>query len=316
MNRNRLILVLLWLCSVHIAYGMVSADSVSLDQVTYAFPLDEEETEVLVNDSVELESTDSVAVELDTKLSTSEYAKDPQTYVEYEWRNLRSTRDTMRDKMRNARRMYRREVHILRDSVRTELYEEIVSMPHEIRVGCGDAFFEALAWHSNPYAQLLPESYTAVYNEDYRYTQHLFCEYLYNLSYWYSIGGMVDYSGVLWDEVTRNGQGKELQRVADKQFHNIVIMPVVRFSYWHTEYISLYSALGLGVNINTGTEIDYKGRETAVALAANITLLGIRIGKKHFFGSLELGGMSSLMSTNEIYMLGSRLFTASLGYRF
>lgn len=292
MNNKRLIIALLWLGVLPLAY---SRDTVPTDSVSsIVLPQDTMPQDTATQDTVVYQ----------------------QGQMDYEWSDLRSTRDSMRYEMRYTRAMYRRHVKSIRDSVRSELYAEILSMPHEIRVGCGDALFENLCWHENPHPQILPESYSAVYNEHYRYTQHIFLEYLYNVSYWYSIGAMVDYSGVLWDEVTRNGLGVETNRVEDKNFNNIVFMPVVRFSYWHANYVSLYSSLGLGVNINTGSEIDYKGRQTAIAVAANITLLGVRIGNKHFFGSLELGGMYSLAGLNEVYMLGSRIFTASLGYRF
>ena len=55
--------------------------------------------------------------------------------------------------------------------------------------------------------------------------------------------------------------------------------------------------------------------QTAFAPAVNISLLGMRVGKGRFFGSVEVGGMLSLMSSNEVYMLGSRIFTASVGCR-
>jgi hypothetical protein len=74
--------------------------------------------------------------------------------------------------------------------------------------------------------------------------------------------------------------------------------------------------LGIGLNINTGSEIDYKGRRTALAPAVNISLLGVRVGHGRWFGAVELGGMISLLNTNEVYMLGSRLFTASFGCCF
>lgn len=233
-----------------------------------------------------------------------------------QWRDYRDTRKELRTGLRSERTFVRSEMHQMRDSVRKATFAEIDAMPHEIRIGWGDMMFEGLIWHETPSPNILPEDYTATYNENYRYTQHCFVEYLYHMNYWYSVGGMVDYSAVLWDAVTRDGKGQEISRQADRLFHNIVLMPIVHFSYLHSEYISLYSALGLGLNINTGTELDYRGRHTAVAPAANISLLGVRVGKKHFFGAIELGGMISLASTNEIYMLGSRIFTASIGARF
>ncbi len=231
------------------------------------------------------------------------------------WSNLRVVRDSLRTTLRNTRHTYNVEVQQMRDSVRLEVFATIDSLPHEIRIGWGDMLFENLIWHNQMHPTVVAPTYTDVYKEHYRYTQHLFVEYLYNLSYWYSIGIMVDYSGVLWDNVVRDGSGNEITRVRNQQFHNIALMPLVRCAYFHSEYVSLYSALGLGLNINTGTEIDYMGRTTALAPVVNISLLGMRVGKGRWYGSVEIGGMISLMSSNEVYMLGSRLFTASVGCR-
>ncbi len=231
------------------------------------------------------------------------------------WRDLRNVRDSMRSEMRDTRDELRDEISNMRDELRKEIYATVDSLPHELRIGWGDQIFESIVWRSGLYPTVLPEDYTIVNNENFRYIQHYYVEYQYNMNYWYSIGGMIDYSGVLWDEVTRNGQGKELKRNKNQMFNNIVIMPVIRFSYVRTEYVALYSSLGLGLNINTGTERDYKGRYTAVAPAINISLLGVTIGKGRCFGAFELGGMISLANTNEVYMLGSRFFTASVGVK-
>ena len=299
--------------------AVIAEDTVAAIAEDTVAVIAEDTVAVIAEDTVAAIAEDTVAVIAEDTVAV--IVEDTATMVtpiniDYEWGYLRETRDSMRYQIRYARDMYREEVKNLRDSVRAELYAQIDSVPHEIRIGCGDAIFESIIWCEKPYPTIWPEDYTEVYAENYRYTQHCFVEYMYNVNYWYSVGGMVDYSGVLWDEVTRDGKGMELQREVNQQFHNIVIMPVIRFAYLHTEYVSLYSALGLGVNVNTGTEIDYKGRKTAASVAANISLLGVRIGGKHFFGALELGGMFALANTNEIYMLGSRLFTASIGCRF
>ncbi len=256
------------------------------------------------------------AQEVDSVATDSLLIQLPTRDTVLQWRDYRDTRKELRTELRSERTSVHSEVQQMRDSVRKAAFAEIDAMPHEIRIGWGDMMFEGLIWHESPAPNILPEDYTADHNENYRYTQHCFVEYLYHMNYWYSVGGMVDYSGVLWDVVTRNGKGQEVGRQADRIFHNIVLMPIVHFSYFHSEYVSLYSALGLGLNINTGTELDYKGRRTAVAPAANISLLGVRVGKQHFYGAVELGGMISLASTNEVYMLGSRIFTASVGVRF
>lgn len=228
---------------------------------------------------------------------------------------LRHAIDSMQYEIRDFRDSIRSEIRQYRDSVQYARRHAYDGIPHELRIGWGDQMFETLLWHQAILPTNLPSSYQAVYDERYRYTQHWFVEYLYNVNYWYAFSFMVDYSGVLWDDVIRDGTGKEINRFKNRNFHNICIMPQVRFSYLHTEYVSLYSALGVGLNINTGSEIDYKGRKTAYAPAINLSVLGLRIGKGRWFGAIELGGLISLIDTNEIYMFGSRIFTASVGCR-
>ena len=127
---------------------------------------------------------------------------------------------------------------------------------------------------------------------------------------------MIDYSGVVWDKVNRNGLGKEVSREKNCNFHNIAIMATARFTYMHTKYVSLHSGLGVGLNINTGSEIDYRGRKTALAPALNLTILGMSVGNEKWFGAVEFGGLYSLMNIHEVYLAGSRMFTLSVGCRF
>lgn len=258
------------------------------------------------------EGTDSlkeVSIVVDT-LDESEH------YRTYDWYDVRDTRDSLLRELRATRSHLRKDVRKVRDFVREDLYTMVDSIPHEVRIGWGDMLFEMLVWHESAYPTALPEQYMEVYNEQFRYTQHWFAEYMYNASYWYSLGCLVDYSGVLWDKVMRNGRGEELSRDKNHWFSNISIVPTIRFSYYRSPYVSLYSSLGVGLNINTGSELDFKGRRTAMVPVVNISLLGVRVGHGRWFGAVELGGMISLLSTNEVYMLGSRLFTASFGYCF
>ena len=230
-------------------------------------------------------------------------------------RDVRQRIDSMHYVMNDYRDSIRNEIKVYKDSVRQVRRHANDAMPHELRVGWGDQMFETMAWHNTGYYTGLPEDYQEAYNENYRYTQHYFIEYLYSLNYWYSFGLMVDYSGVIWDQVWRNGKGKELDRLENRAFHNIAIVPTVNFSYFQHDYVSLYSAFGVGVNVNTGTELDYKNRQTVAAPVVNITLLGLCVGKGRWYGALEVGGMLSLNGKDELYMLGSRLFTASIGVR-
>ena len=230
-------------------------------------------------------------------------------------RDVRVKIDSMQHVLHQHRDSARLEIKHYRDSLRDVRRHAPVDMPHYLRVGWGDQLFETLIWRDLGHQNDLPQDYEAKYDENFRYTQHWFVEYLYRLNYRYSFGLLMDYSGVVWDNVLRNGKGEELGREANREFHNIAIVPTVRFSYKRYEYVSLYSAIGAGLNINTGTETDYKGRETVVAPAINITLLGVSVGKGRWYGALELGGMLSFNSAEEVYMLGSRIMTASVGVR-
>lgn len=188
-----------------------------------------------------------------------------------------------------------------------------VTQRNELRIGWGDMMFETLMWHERA---LLPNMSGDIYTKNYHYTQHWFAEYLYRLNFWFGVGGMVDYGGVYWDKMTRDAAGNEVQKLYTAWFANIAIVPTIRFTYYEQNLVRLYSALGYGININTGTEVDYKGRETACSGVLNLTLLGVSVGNEHVFGSVELGGIFAMGSKQVIYMLDSRIFTASVGVRF
>ena len=231
-------------------------------------------------------------------------------------RDVRHRIDSIQYVIHEYRDSMRVELRDYRDSLRYARRHAYDAVPHGIRIGWGDQMFESLMWRENGYYPMLPEGTEITCDEKFRYTQHCFIEYMYSVNYWYSFGLLADYSGVIWDQVTRNHNGEELERLKDKSFHNIALVPTLRFSYLHHDYVSLYSALGLGVNINTGTELDYKGRRTAASPVLNITLLGLRVGTSRWYGSVEVGGMSAFNSPDELYMLGSRIFTAAIGVRF
>ena len=189
--------------------------------------------------------------------------------------------------------------------------------PHELRLGWGDQHFEHLIWHSSPYpANTLPTTYTATYGEHYRYTQHWFIDYQYRLNHWFSFGGIADGSGVVWDKVTRNGAGDELSREKNHSLYNIVLMPSLNLTYLHHQYVSMYFGLGAGLDINGGTEVDGQGRHTVCAPAIDIRLIGISANYGNWFMAVDLGAMVAMNGGQYIYLLGSRLFTASIGVRF
>ncbi len=176
------------------------------------------------------------------------------------------------------------------------------SLRHEVRVGWGDLLFETTMFHSNPSTNLNTDNY--------RYTGHLFAEYQYRCCDWLSVGAIVDYDQVLW-RVLREGSD-----APNHYYVNLMLMPSVRFTYFHHPWVNLYSALYAGLNINTGTEENYRGEKTRCAPAFGLTVLGLSVGREHWFGAVEVGGVNALNNMNEIYKLGARLITVSVGYRF
>lgn len=177
---------------------------------------------------------------------------------------------------------------------------------HEVRVGWGDQLFETLCWHE---AAVSPTTVYPNYPETertkFRYSQHWFVEYQYRVNRWFGVGGELDASGVAW----REGAKKQ-------NFYNLVIMPTARFTYLRHEYVGLYSGLGIGVDINGGTEVDLKGKHTAASMAVDITAIGLEVGHGNWFGAVEFGGLYAMKGRNMIYMAGSKLFRASIAYRF
>lgn len=188
---------------------------------------------------------------------------------------------------------------------------------HMLRIAWGDQHFEHLIWHASPQpVNNQSESYRAIYNEHFRYTQHWSLEYQNRLNHWFSYGAMVDGSGVMWDAVTRNGLGSEISRVDNRSLYNIIVMPTIYFTYLHHEYVSLHSGLGIGLDINGGTETDSKGHTTVCAPALDLTLIGVSAWYQNWFASLELGTMIAMKDGQHIYQFGSRLFSLAIGVTF
>ena len=188
---------------------------------------------------------------------------------------------------------------------------------NEIRLGWGDQLFESLMWH-NPTSIVttMPVSYERTYRENYRHNQHIWLEYQYRFKHWFSLGGMMDVSEVGWDEVTRNGAGAELSRSRGQYFYNLVIMPTIRFTYLYHPNVNLYSGIGIGLDINGGTEVNGKGHRTDIGTAVNVTVIGLSANYQRWFFTIDFGGMYALKNANTIFMASSRIINVGVGARF
>ena len=179
---------------------------------------------------------------------------------------------------------------------------------HEIRVGYGDCMYETMVWHNSPTYFTLEQTY------DYQYTGHIFGEYHHRPNAWFSYGGQVDYQQVFWIRQELN-EGGEFDFI-DCNFVDVSLIPTIRFTFYWSDWVNLYCGLGAGLLINGGTERDYKGRLIACAPVLDLSLLGVSVGRDIVFGTFEIGGLFSLSDANTIYMIGSRIFSASIGVRF
>lgn len=181
--------------------------------------------------------------------------------------------------------------------------EKQISLRNEVRVGWGDMLYETAMYH------------TTWTTNNYRYTGHLFAEYQHWFKRWLSVGVQADYEQVWWDIAPDKATGASGEK-KEGHFYNVSLLPTVRFTYFFHPYLNLYSSVYLGMTVNGGTEQDMYLRHTAVTPAWGFTLLGIKAGGEHVFGTLEIGGLNALTNKNLIYMLGSRVFTLSVGYNF
>lgn len=171
---------------------------------------------------------------------------------------------------------------------------------HEIRIGWGDCIFETTTFHST------------LTKTNYRYTGHIYGGYLYNLTNVVSVGGDLDFEKVKWNE--DEGYGT----VYGKFFTNVSIIPEVRFTYYRKGIVTMYSGVGLGMNINGGSETDYLGRKTILAPVLHLNPFGINLSwgeKGRWFAGAEIGGLYSLNNPKEIFMLYSRLLSVNVGIR-
>lgn len=187
---------------------------------------------------------------------------------------------------------------------------------HQVRVGWGDMLFETMAFHPsvtheyvNPSA--LPADFSISERHNYGYTGHIFAEYQYRASRVVRVGALLDFEGIFWKESAFDRNHVQIGKTVPVRNYNLVAMPTVRFDYFNHEIVSLYSGLGAGVLLAFDNQ-----KRTELAPALNLNFIGVQVGKGHWSGSAELGLMAALSGGNKIYMLGSRLFSVSLNYRW
>ncbi len=187
----------------------------------------------------------------------------------------------------------------------------------ELRLGIGDMCFETLIWHNQVHSCYYGSPDGVLFYEDrhYLYTPHFSAEYAYHILPWMSVGGVLDFQNTSWHREYYNNTDV-MQYYTNENFFNLCIVANVRFNYLRHPHFWLYSSLAPGLDINGGSEKDGFGHNTACGFAADIRLIGMKVGDGHLWGFAEFGGLLALKSESVIYMLGSELIKVGVSYKF
>lgn len=198
--------------------------------------------------------------------------------------------------------------------LRAETLDEYSYYRNEMRLMIGDPSFETLIWHNDTrgdYTGLLGPDGVAYEKHNTLYSPHMAFEYGFRVRPWITLGLQVDFQTTTWHTIGYNTLNTS---VSDQRnyFYNLSFLPTMRFTYVHTRHFNMYSSVGVGVDVNGGSEVDLQGRNTVVAPVFDMAVFGFRFGKERWHGMLELGGTTSLLDANRIFMLCSRFVRAGV----
>ena len=127
--------------------------------------------------------------------------------------------------------------------------------------------------------------------------------YRYRAAKWFWIGLSLSYAH--YTDRQTHLYGVNHTGVCNRNFHTLALMPEVRFSYLNRPHVTLYSALSVGLAEFFGEEDNYdvvypehrhpwlsdvdRDYMPTQFSTLHVTLLGVKAGWRHWFGSVELG---------------------------
>ncbi len=192
-----------------------------------------------------------------------------------------------------------------------ETKETRAENPHELRIGVGDCSIYYAQRYSTPVPPPVPQDPDV---EDVMKSRHLslilpniFIDYQYRVNSWLAAGVQLN---TIWDKGTDPHYNSGAKDVLLVDFTEgwLHVIPSATFTYFSREWVNLYSGIGVGYAM----QIESKNTTRNVwhTFAAQATLLGISVGKNHWFGSFEAGALFTGRSFPD------RCFNFSVGYRF
>lgn len=181
-----------------------------------------------------------------------------------------------------------------------ETKETRAENPHELRIGVGDCSIYYAQRYSPKPDHVGSRKFDVI-------LPNIFMDYQYRVNSWFAAGVQLN---TIWDKGTDPYYNHTANDVQLMDFTEgwIHVIPTATFTYFHREWVNLYSGIGVGYAM----QIESKSRTRNVwhTFAAQATLLGISVGKNHWFGSFEAGALFTGRSFPD------RCFTFSVGYRF
>ena len=190
-----------------------------------------------------------------------------------------------------------------------ETKETRAENPHELRIGVGDCSI----YYAQRYSTPVPPPVVPGAEEigDSRHFDlilpNIFIDYQYRVNSWLAAGVQVN---TIWDKGTDSSYNPGAKDFLLIDFTEgwLHVIPSATFTYFSREWVNLYSGIGVGYAM----QIESKNRTRNLwhTFAAQATLLGISVGKNHWFGSFEAGALFTGRSFPD------RCFNFSVGYRF
>lgn len=195
------------------------------------------------------------------------------------------------------------------NSAQAETKEIRAENPHELRIGVGDCSI----YYAQRYSTPVPPPVVPGAEEigDSRHFDlilpNIFIDYQYRVNSWFAAGVQVN---TIWDKGTdysynRGANDFQLIDFTEGWLH---VIPSATFTYFHRNWVNLYSGIGVGYAMQLETKGDT--RNVWHTFAAQATLLGISVGKNHWFGTFEAGALFTGRS------MPDRCFNFAVGYRF
>jgi hypothetical protein len=182
-----------------------------------------------------------------------------------------------------------------------ETKETRAENPHELRIGVGDcSIYYAQRYSPHPGSYVDAREFDVL-------LPNIFIDYQYRVNSWLAAGVQVN---TIWDKGTdysynRGANDFQLIDFTEGWLH---VIPSATFTYFSREWVNLYSGIGVGYAMQIETK--NTTRNIWHTFAAQATLLGISVGKNHWFGSFEAGALFTGRSFPD------RCFNFSVGYRF